>query len=187
MNQVIRNIQQRRSVRAYNSEPISRDDLETIIQCGNAAPSGGNNRAWRFVVVQDTDFRKQLALLAIPRYRKWIASMPQPLKELRAEVDKQTDDPAYYNAPAIVFVIGSGLTSDLDCSMVCENMMLAARSIDIGSCWVYIGQLVLDDPDIRKALELKEYEKVYGPILFGYPRGNFPEPPSIKQPQIKWI
>jgi len=67
------------------------------------------------------------------------------------------------------------MTADYDTPMVCQNIMLAARSLDIGSCWVYFGQLPLDDQEVRSALEMKEGEKVYGPILVGYPQaGNFP-------------
>jgi nitroreductase len=186
MNQVIETIRKRRSVRAYDPRPIPRDILNTILECGNAAPTGAGSRAWRFVVVQDESFRKKLAALAAPRYRKWLESMPESFKQLRMNVDKENPDPAYYSAPAIVFVIGGGGTSPLDCPMVCQNMMLAARSMDIGSCWVYIGQLVCDVPEVKEALELKEGEKVYGPIILGYPRGGFPEKAGV-QPVVKWI
>lgn len=107
---------------------------------------------------------------------------------MRKEIDAVVSDPIYYDAPAIIFVIGSGMTRDFDTSMVCENIMLAARSLDIGSCWVYFGQLALDDQEVRNALELREGENVYGPILLGYPRGGkFPAPPPKKDAVIKWM
>ena len=112
----------------------------------------------------------------------------EALKEMRKERDTEMGDPVYYEAPVIIFVIGSpSITTDMDSPMVCQNMMLAARSFGIGSCWVYFGQLVLDDPEVQKALELKQDEKVYGPILFGYPKDGFPKSPDKKAPIIKWI
>jgi nitroreductase len=84
-------------------------------------------------------------------------------------------------------VIGTGGTMDMDCPMVCENMMLAAHSLGLGSCWVQFGQMALENPEIRQALELKEGEKVYGPIVFGYPRDGFPPPPPKKEPLVKRI
>jgi nitroreductase len=187
MNKVIETIMNRRSVRAYDSKPILKEILQTIIDAGNAAPSGMNAQGWRFVVVQDKAFKEKLMSIAIPRYQKWMEKVPQALTDLRKEIDASTNDPIYYNAPVIIFVIGSGMTGDFDTPMVCENMMLAARSFDIGSCWVYFGQLPLDDAEVRKELELQEGEKVYGPILLGYPKGEFPESPEKKEPKIKWI
>ena len=125
--------------------------------------------------------------LAIPLYKKWIENAPDPLADMRKEIDSSVSDPVYYNAPAIIFVIGSGMTSELDTPMVCENIMLAARSLDIGSCWAVFGQLPLDDQEIRTALEIQAAEKVYGPILLGYPKGDFPAAPKKKNPVIKWI
>jgi nitroreductase len=187
MNQVIDTIMKRRSVRFYKDKPIPREQLEAIIQAGNYAPTGAGTQMWRFVVVEDAGFRKKLAELALPRYKKWMENAPGMLKTIREEIDSEVEDPVYYSAPAIVFVIGSGVTSDFDCPMVCENMMLAAKSLGIGSCWVYFGQLVLDDPQVREALEMKENEKVYGPIIMGYPEENLPERALKREPLVKWI
>ncbi len=187
MNEIIENIKKRRSVRAYEAKPVPEDILMQIIDAGNSAPSGGNSQGWRFVVAEEEKFRKKLTKIAIPRYKKWMESAPENLKEMRKEVDAKTSDPIFYLAPAIVFVIGSGMSKDLDCPMVCQNIMLAARSLNIGSCWVFFGQLALNDPEIKKALELKDNERVYGPILLGYPEGGFPDSPPKKQPTVKII
>lgn len=187
MNQVIETIMNRRSVRLYDSKKIPKEILQTIINAGNAAPSGGNAQNWRFVIVEDKNFKDKLMSLAIPRYKKWMENAPEALIDVRKEIDAVCSDPIYYDAPIIVFVIGSGMTSDLDTPMVCENIMLAARSLGIGSCWVYFGQLPLDDQEVRNALDLQKDEKVYGPILLGYPKGDFPESPQKKNALIKWI
>jgi len=187
MNQVIDTIMKRRSVRFYKDKKIPRDQMEIILQAGNYAPTGAGTQMWRFVVVEDDDFRKKLAELALPRYEKWIKNAPEKFKAIRDKIDSEVEDPVYYSAPAIIFVIGSGMTADLDCPMVCENMMLAAKSLGIGSCWVYFGQLVLDDPEVREALDMQEDEKVYGPIIMGYPKDDMAEPAPKKDPLGKWI
>lgn len=187
MNPVIDNIMKRRSVRFYKDKKIPRDQMEIILQAGNYAPTGAGTQMWRFVVVEDDDFRKKLAELALPRYKEWMKKAPERFKAIRDKIDSEVEDPVYYSAPAIIFVIGTGQTADLDCPMVCENMMLAAKSLGIGSCWVYFGQLVLDDPEVREALDMQENEKVYGPIIMGYPKEDLPEPPPKKDPMGKWI
>jgi len=188
MNEVIKNILDRRSVRIYQDKPVPKEALEEIIKAGNAAPSGSNAQPWRFVAVQAKDTRQKLAELAAPRVEKWMETYANEMfKALRKRLASRNSDTVYYGAPAVVFVIGSGNMSAHDCPMVCENMMLAARSMGIGSCWVLFGQLVIDDPDVKKMLELKDDEKVYGPILFGYPKGDFPQSPPKKDPVVKWI
>jgi nitroreductase len=187
MNNVIETIKKRRSVRSYESKRIPRDILDSILEAGDCAPSGANARGWRFVIVEDENFRKRMAEIAIPIYKKWMENAPKALKDLRKEIDAVSSDPIYYSAPAVVFVIGAGNTSDFDCSMACQNLMLAARSFEIGSCWVYFGQFPLKAPEIRSKMELKEGEKVYGPILLGYPKNGFPEAPKKEKAKIKWI
>ena len=58
MNPVIEAIKKRRSVRSYDSKPISKDIIQTVIQAGNEAPASMNYQPWRFVVVEDKGFIK---------------------------------------------------------------------------------------------------------------------------------
>ena len=64
--------------------------------------------------------------------------------------------------------------------------MLAAHSLGIASCWVGFGAMVCDDKEIRDILERKQDEKIYGPIILGYPDG-YPERPPKKAPLVKWV
>lgn len=184
MNQVIETIYNRRSVRSFSGKKISNSELKEIISCGNAAPSGAANRMWRFVVIKSDEFRKKLASIAKPKYQKWLSTMPESFKAMRAPIDTSNEDSVYYGAPAIIFVIGWGNTCNFDTPMVCQNMMLAARAMGIGSCWVYAGQVVLDDKGVRMALQLKDGENVYGPLVFGYPAKGFPEAPELKAAEV---
>lgn len=198
-NQVIEAIQKRRSVRSYKPDPIPRDILNTIIKAGNWAPTGGNRQPWRFVVVEDPAFRRKLQQKALSLNRKLRKGSPEAYKRWK-KTEAGYEDPIYYSAPIILFVIGTGGgTEQLDCPMVCQNVMLAAYSLGIGGCWVGRGKRIFstdageryvpratDDPGIVKALELKEGERLYGAIVLGYPK-VYPEPPLKKPPVAKWI
>lgn len=187
MNETIKTIQERRAVRFFDSRAVPKQTLDTIIACGNLAPSGFNTQQWRFVVVQSDACKATLLSLALPIYQQWLEKASDEVKERRRQVDSQTTDPIYYSAPVVVFVIGKGMTADYDCPMVCENMMLAARSFGIGSCWVYFGMLPAQTPEIQKLFDIRDGEKIYGPILLGYPRESFPDSPPKKEPEVKWI
>lgn len=69
MNPVLEAIKKRRSVRAYESKPIPKDVINTIIQAGNEAPSAMNSQPWRFVVVEDKETKNKLVRAALPKYR----------------------------------------------------------------------------------------------------------------------
>jgi nitroreductase len=189
MNQVIETIKKRRSVRAYDSKAIPRDVLNAIIEAGNEAPSAMNSQPWRFVVVEDGPAKKKLLGAALPKAKKITETLKDIDPERYDAIKKrytELPDPVYYSAPTIVFVIGNGSYAQHSCPLACENMMLAAHSLGLGSCWVGFGAMVTDDPEVRTLLELKEGDSIFGPILLGYPKTNPPRPPK-KDPKVKWV
>ncbi len=189
MDEVLKAIKARRSVRAYEPKKIPREIINTIIEAANQAPSGMNSQPWRFVVVEDEALHKKLINTAVPNVKKLLEKVKTSNPERYQVIMKrfeELDDPVYYSAPAIIFVIGKGTYADLSCPLACENMMLAAYSLGLGTCWVQFGSLVTDNKEITGALELKEDEKIFGPILVGFPK-SIPEPPVKKAPEIKWL
>lgn len=189
MNPVLKAIEERRAVRSYESKSVPRDIINKIIEAANQAPSTMNSQPWRFVVVEDKEFHRKLTGAAILRSKKWLEPFRDVNPERYQAIMKryeELEDPIYYSAPVIIFVIGSGQFADLSCPLACQNIMLAAYSLGLGSCWVHLGSLVTDNEEIKRKLELSENEKIYGPIIVGYTK-QFPEPPPKKEPRVKWI
>jgi nitroreductase len=189
VNPVLKAIAERRCVRNYESMPVSRDIINTIIDAANQAPSAMNSQPWRFVIVEDKEFHKKLTKAAIPNSRKRLESFKSVNPERYQAIMKRYDeleDPIYYSSPVIIFVIGSGQFADLSCPLACQNIMLAAYSLGLGSCWVHFGSLITDNKEITKNLQLSDDEKIYGPIIIGYTK-QFPDPPPKKKPVVKWI
>ncbi len=187
MDEIFKIIKERRSVRNFSDKPIKKELLQKIIDAGNQAPSGGNVQPWRFVVISDSKVKKQLVTNAIPIYKKWLEGTGEEFQKMRKSIDDVIEDSIYYKADVVVFVIGTGeMAFSMDCPMVCQNMMLAARALGIGSCWTYIGQMGVND-EIKKILEMKEEEQIFGPIVMGYPEGDFPEAPIKKEANVKYI
>ena len=189
MNAVIDAIKKRRSIRSYESKPIPKDLVNMIIEAGNEAPSAMNSQPWRFVVVEEKEIKDKLLGAALPNAKKILELVKDADPERYEMIKKryaELKDPVYYSAPTIIFVIGSGRYADHSCPLACENMMLAACSLGLGSCWVGFGAMVAEDKEIRTVLELREDEKIFGPILLGYPKGH-PERPPKKEPHVKWL
>jgi nitroreductase len=107
------------------------------------------------------------------------------------EVLPESKDLIYYSAPVILFVIGPKANA-VSCALACENIMLAATSLGLGSCYTGFGAMVTGNSEIVQALELIDGERIYGPILLGYPK-DAPEKSFMNQhdsyvePTIQWI
>lgn len=203
MNVVIEAINNRCSTRAYEPKPVPKDTLKKIIEAGNQAPftSVTRSQPWRFVVVEKPEFKQKLLQTTLPFWKNAIGGMKdaQPeLYKMAMSIYEAMDDPKdviYYNAPAIIFVIGPN-NNAVSCALACENIMIAAQSLGLGSCYSGFGAIVKGNPDVVKALELKDDEAVYGPVLLGYPKAKPSErlvkalagiAPNKKGAVTKWI
>jgi nitroreductase len=189
MNPVLEAIKKRRSVRSYEPKTVPKDVINNIIQAGNEAPSSMNYQPWRFVVVEDKEVHQKLIQVALPNAKKIFknikATYPSRYESIMKRFD-ESEDPIYYAAPVIIFVIGNGIYADHSCPLACQNMMLAAYSLGVGSCWVGLGSMVAEDSWVRKILDLKDDEKIFGPLIVGYPK-VYPDPPQKREPIVKWI
>ena len=124
MNETLRTIHERRSTRAFKSDPVPRELIEQIVDAGIWAPSGMNKQAAIVVAITDTETRNRLAAAnrAIGGWGEGV-------------------DP-FYGAPVILVVLAdkSVHTSLYDGSLVMGNMMLAAESLGLGSIWIHRAQ-----------------------------------------------
>ena len=104
----------RRSIRKYTDEPVSEDDIKTMLEAAMAAPSANNSQPWHFVVVTKRATLDELAE-AHP-YGKMLAQ-----------------------ATLCIVVCGDPTISDSweqDCSAAIENLLLAVAALDLGAVWL---------------------------------------------------
>lgn len=106
-------IKTRRSVRRYAGLPIQDEVLEDIIDCARLAPTARNEQPWAFVVITDPEVRERIAQEALKG--RFIADAP---------------------ACVAVFCRREAAAPLQDACAAAENIMLAARSYGLGSCWV---------------------------------------------------
>jgi nitroreductase len=105
-------IKGRRSIRKYRPDPVPREIIEDIVDCGRLAPSARNDQPWEFVVVTEQSIREEIAAAA--RFGKFIADAPVCLLA--------------FARPTRRFVE--------DTSAAFENMLVAAYAHGLGTCWV---------------------------------------------------
>ena len=117
-NEVLEALETRRSIRAYKPFQITDDELQAVLRAGTFAPTAHGQQSPFIVAVQNV-------------------AMCDQLRRMNAEVMGVTTDP-YYGAPTIVlvFVPEDNRNGVQDGSCVLQNMMLAAHSVGLGSCWI---------------------------------------------------
>lgn len=148
MNEVIRAIEERRSVRAYRPEQIKKEELDVILEAGTYAPTGMGMQSPKIVVVQDPQLIAKLS-------------------KMNAEVMGVTSDP-FYGAPTVLVVLADSARSTCveDGSLVLGTLMLAAHSVGVASCWIHRAREVFASKE-GKAL-LKEWGIPEGYIGVGH-------------------
>ena len=120
-NEVIQTIMSRRSIRKYLDKPVEHEKLALIAKCGINAPSGMNQQPWAVRVVENQDFIKGTTEI----FKK---ENPEQVKR-----DANFKN-MYRNAPNIIVVATPKDRGQLDAGLMGENMMLAAKSLGLGTC-----------------------------------------------------
>lgn len=155
MNKFIELIKDRRSVREYTGRPIDVKILEEIVDCGRLAPSARNIQPWAFIVVTEKE-----RLSKIAEQVRW------------GEFIKDSS--------ACIVVCGDKGAKRFkeDCCLAAENMILAAKSLGVGSC--YVAALGKDVEGVRKLLNIPENFEVVCFLSLGYFEKN-PKPHEKKE------
>ncbi|HRY14238.1 MAG TPA: nitroreductase family protein [Syntrophomonadaceae bacterium] len=166
----IETIMTRRSIRKFKPDPVDEQDLTTILEAGRWAPSAGNLQPCYFVVVRDPAQRKQLKAAAF---------------------DQESLD----TAPAVIVVCADpnrcekygekGMTHFLlmDGANATQNILLAARALGYGSCWM--GGF--SEKKVRELLGLPDHFRVISVV----PIGKADEDPEPRERRplseiVKW-
>lgn len=171
MNSIFINIYQRRAVREYKPDDIPDEIINELIKAGTYAPSALNEQPWRFVVIKNRGLMKKCS----DRAKKlWLDSIKGPMNEESRELVELVSDARFnifYDAPVLVLMFARpGADSpEFDCALAAENMMLAARSLDIGSCWIGLASVLGSDRELMREIGIPEDHRLMSQLIFGYP------------------
>ena len=133
MNPVIETILKRRSVRKYTDQPVPRELLEQIVECGTYAATGMGLQPWHFTVVTDRSVLDRIAAANV----EVMLRDPDLPPMVRAQVESGSYD-CFRGAPCAVLMSGEDGKgfADVDCANAVENMALAAESLGLNSCYL---------------------------------------------------
>ncbi len=172
MNEIIQNMTERRSCRVYKEEQIKEEELTDILTAGKWAPSGKGAQSPMFVVVQDNELIKKLA-------------------KMNALVMGKDIDP-FYGAPTLIIVFADSTRNTYveDGSLAMGNMMNAAHSLGIGSCWIHRAKEVFETEEGRELMKEWKVPNTYVGIancILGYPNYELPEGKPRKDNYVIYV
>ena len=161
----------RKSVRSYTDQPVSDEQVETMLRAAMAAPTGMNVQPWRFVVVRDQAVKDKLAG---PR-GGMIAQAPVVFV-ICGETTLMRKPFGQPDAEAVEVENGNWTQ---DCSAATENLLLAAEALGLGAVWTAAFPYEDRVAPIREALGLPDNVAPLCVVPCVYPAGD-------DQPKDKW-
>lgn len=174
MNEVIKAMVERRSSRSYKNEMLPKEVIDGIIEGGLYAASGRNFQSAVIVAVTDKEMRDRLS-------------------EMNRKIGGWAEgfDP-FYHAPVVLIVLAdkSKPTYLYDGSLVMGNLMLAAHSMGVGSCWIHRAKEEFESDEgkeILKSLGIEgDYEGI-GHCVLGYTDNDLTKIPERKSDRVYYV
>ncbi|BBF43384.1 oxygen-insensitive NAD(P)H nitroreductase [Lachnospiraceae bacterium KM106-2] len=159
MNETLKNLETRRSIRKYKETQIKEEELNAILRAGTYAPTGKNKQSPVMIVAQEKELVKRLS-------------------KMNAMIMGTEGDP-FYGAPTAVIVVADKTNYNYvkDGSLVMGNLMNAAHAVGVGSCWINRAKEMLETEEGKKLLKhwgLDENYEGIGICILGYADGIYP-------------
>ena len=153
MNETINNLIERRSIKRYRSDMIPENIIDKIIKAGTYAPTGMNKQSPIILAITNKEMRDKIS-------------------KLNASIMGVETDP-FYGAPVVLVVLADSTipTYLYDGSLVMGNLLNAAHSLGIGSCWIHRAKEVFEKEEGREILESLGISRNYvgiGNCVLGY-------------------
>ena len=169
-NEVLRNIKTRRSCRAYTAQQVEPEKLKAILEAGTWAASGMGRQAPKIVVLTD-------------------AAEIAELERMNAEVLGNPEAHPFYGAPTVCVVLTDPEVNTCveDGALVMGNLMLAAHSLGVASCWIQRARQEFDSPAGKALLKKWGVDERYigvGHCILGYAAQELPAPKPRKDDYV---
>jgi nitroreductase len=178
-------IYERRAIRNFTTAPVSADILKKLVDAAIQAPSAFNAQPWHFTIIRNLGLLDRISAAAKPYMLRTLDPKSTP-DEIREHL-RNPDFHVFYHAPAMILI--SGKESEWaaeDVGLAAQNLMLAAHSDGLGTCWIGFAQPWLETPEGKRAVELDPNYMPIAPIIVGYPRE--PAAPVPRNPPLlQWI
>lgn len=215
-------IYRRRSVRVYKKDPVPKELIKRVLEAGRFAPSAGNCQGWKFVVLTDRNVMNELSASTIKflsiftklyqgkdpgrtALKKMLAFVKpnsidqRPMVAIQALSTPKFGDSkldCFFGAPVAILLLTHRLhisEPELGMGICGQNMVLAAHSLGLGTCYVgFVSNALNLDPmtksKVGKKLGIKwPYDSVATVLTLGYPAVDLAKPVDREFPKVEWV
>ena len=174
----------RRSIRTYERQTIPRAHIEQLLDLCRWAPSAKNAQPVHWLILETPEAVQQVAGLVVDWLRTGTA-----YPGIVAAWD-QGKDMVLRNAPHLLVAHAheDSLKPEIDCAIALTYFDLAAASCEIGTCWagILMSAAAAEHQPLLDALALPEDHRLYGAMIFGYPRFPYFKIPARKEARVIW-
>lgn len=153
-NEVLKTIKERRSIRSYKSDVVPNELLNEVLEAGTYAPTGRGAQSPKIIAITNKKYRDEVS-------------------KLNAKVMGKDNFDPYYGAPVIILVLANPNANTYveDGTCVLMNMMLAAKSVGLATCWIHREKEIFNSDDGKKLLKewgIEEPLVGIGSLALGY-------------------
>lgn len=173
MNETLKILKERRSIKKYKDIKIEKELLDEILEVGKFAANGKGAQSGCMIVTQNSDLVKKL-------------------EKLNAQILGNPEAKPFYGAPTVIIVFADSTrrTYIEDGSLILGNLMNAAYSLGVDSCWIHRAREVFETEEGQKLTSewglLKEHKGI-GFCILGYRDCEYPNPKPRKKDFVKVI
>lgn len=159
----------RRSVRTYDTRPVSPEIIKKIAGAGMCSPSARNNRPWEFIAITDRSILSRLS-----KVRPFWAMLNGAGAAIVVVNDNRT-----YTSPTTAFSVQ-------DCAAATENILLAAHGEGLGAVWLGLYPLKEEQDMVRDILEIPANIIPFSIISLGYPAVRVKGKDCFEEEKLHW-
>ena len=164
MNEVLRQLHDRKSVRVYEDRPVPEDVKRAVLEAAIQAPSAGNMALYTILDIMDPEIKQKLSVSC--DNQPFIATAPMVLV-FCADYRRWYDVFCKYVDPVRKPDMGDLFLAEADTLIAAQNAVVAAHSLGLGSC--YIGDITENYEYHKQLLNLPKYVVPAAMLCMGYP------------------
>jgi nitroreductase len=172
-------VQARRSIRAYTAQDVSQEQVMKVIGAGHAAPSGGNLKEWRFIVVREEARKRKVVQATFCRNneanppQEWLMQAPV-LVAVVADLAVAASRYGRMGIDRLVY---------LDCACAVQNMLLCAVDMGLASCFI----CGFREHEMAQALCLPDTAEAVALVPLGYPAAEGVRRPCVPAEEVTYF
>lgn len=171
-------IRAKRSIRQYKENKVPIETLEKVINSMRYAPTGGNFRQMKCLVISDTEKIKTLSESIINALQP---TMPVEYNEVLKNKRELGIEPIFYKAPHIIILYSNNTMDYVNAAIAITYGMFCAETLGLGTCWIgFAFEVFTSNKEIRQEIAGIP-GKVLGVMTIGYPSVKYyrapPRPP----------